>query len=108
LGELPIPRVADHGTVLDASGNVVKDYAGLGLPAFLEFDLPVGADAFLLEVNGARIRQELPDPRVRPAPAPIPKITTTRRPEPEPSERRGCLLLIVPLLTAIWRRLMGS
>jgi hypothetical protein len=100
-------RVADHGKVLDASGNVVKDYAGLGLPAFLEFDLPAGADAFLLEVNGVRIRQELPDPRIRPAPAPIPKITTTRRPEAEPSERRGCLVLIVPLLAAIWKCLAG-
>ena len=98
-------RVADNGKILDAQGRLIKDYAGLGLPAFLEFELPAGAEAFTLEVNGKMVRQEIPDPRIRPA-APIPKISS-RRPEPEPTPRRGCLLLFVPLVEAMWRALRG-
>jgi hypothetical protein len=103
-------RVADHGKILDPQGKVVKDYAGVGLPAFLEFELPAGSEFFLLEVNERQIRQEIPDPRLKPAP-PIPKISSRRpeargperrRPEPEPGRRRGCLLLLVPLLGALW------
>ncbi len=46
-------RVADHGRILDPGGRVVKDYSDTGLPAFLEFEVPAGADYFTLEVNGA-------------------------------------------------------
>jgi hypothetical protein len=97
-------RVADHGKILDADGKVVKDYSSLGLPAFIEFELPMGAKSFVLDVNGQQIQQDIPDPRVRPA-APIPKITV-KNPEPEPA-RRGCLLLLAPLLHAIWEALGG-
>jgi hypothetical protein len=99
-------RVADHGKLLDPNGNVIKDYAGVGLPAFLEFELPAGSESFFLEVNGQRIRQEIPDPRIRPAPVPIPKIAA-RAVEPPPA-RRGCLLLAAPLLAGIWRFIGGS
>jgi hypothetical protein len=54
-------RVADHGRILDPQGRVVKDYKGIGLPAFLEFEVPAGAAYFTLEVNGARIHQPLSD-----------------------------------------------
>lgn len=89
-------RVADHGKVLDADGRVVKDYTAVGLPAFLEFELPVNSTSFTLELHGRHIRQEIPDPRFRPAP-PIPKITSRRPQQPEPP-RRGCLSLLMPLL----------
>jgi hypothetical protein len=103
-------RVADHGKILDAAGKVIKDFEGVGLPAFLEFELPAGADCFVLEVNGQQIRQEIPDPRIRPAPqTPIPKISSRRaEPPPEPSPRRGCLVLLLPLLGAIWEALAGG
>lgn len=107
-------RVADHGKVLDPQGKVVKDYAGVGVPAFLEFELPAGSESFVLEVNGRKIRQEIPNPRLRPAP-PIPKISSrrpeisSRRPASErPATKRGCLLLLVPLLGAIWYALGGE
>jgi hypothetical protein len=93
-------RVADQGRVLDSVGRVVKDYAGVGLPAFLEFELPIGSEAFVLEVNDRQIRQAIPDPRVRPAPSiPIPKISS-RRPQAEPT-KRGCLSLLMPLMALI-------
>ncbi|MBY0527955.1 MAG: VWA domain-containing protein [Gemmataceae bacterium] len=54
-------RVADHGKVLDPSGRVVKNYSDTGLPAYLEFEMPTGAEYFTLEVNGNRIHQGLSD-----------------------------------------------
>src|SRR5262245_52770831 len=65
-------RVADHGRILDPQGRVVKDYSGSGVPAYLEFEVPAGAEFFTLEVNRHTIRQPLTDrPRapveVRPA-----------------------------------------
>src|SRR5207253_5293994 len=54
-------RVADHGRILDPQGRVVKNYEGVGLPAYLEFEVPAGAEYFTLEVNGARIHQGLSD-----------------------------------------------
>jgi hypothetical protein len=54
-------RVADNGRILDPQGRVVKDYSKGGLPAFLEFELPAGADHFTLEVNGTRVHQPLSD-----------------------------------------------
>jgi hypothetical protein len=99
-------RVADHGKVLGPQGNVLKDYAGVGLPAFLEFELAPGSEFFILDVNGRQIRQDIPNPKIRPAPV-IPKISSQRA-EPEPSRRRGCMLLLAPLLAAIWRALSGE
>jgi len=96
-------RVADHGKVFDDKGRLVKDYAGVGLPAFLEFEVPVNSEAFVLEVNERQIRQAIPDPRIRPAP-PIPKISSRRpQPKPEPPPKRGCALFLLPLLAvALW------
>lgn len=52
-------RVADKARLLDPQGNVVKNYADTGLPAFLEFELPAGSSYFVLEVEGQQIRQAL-------------------------------------------------
>jgi hypothetical protein len=52
-------RVADSGLVRDSAGNVVKNYADVGLPALLEFVLPAGSNAFTLEVAGQSITQPL-------------------------------------------------
>src|SRR5205085_5633175 len=54
-------RIADHGRILDPQGRVVKDYSDTGLPAFLEFEMPAGADYFTLDVNGNKIHQGLAD-----------------------------------------------
>jgi hypothetical protein len=81
-------RVADNGRILDPQGRVLKNYGDTGLPAYLEFEVPVGTPFFTLEVNGQRIHQGLSDqasvplsgaaapvaapPVARPAPPPIP------------------------------------
>jgi hypothetical protein len=70
--------VADSGAVLDAQGALIKRYEGR-LPAVLEFDVPAGCTGFILEVNGQRFPQALPDddddddhkPTARTATAPI-------------------------------------
>jgi hypothetical protein len=54
-------RIADHGRVLDPQGRVVKDYSDTGMSAFLEFEMPAGAEYFTLEVNGNKIHQGLSD-----------------------------------------------
>jgi hypothetical protein len=54
-------RVADNGRILDPQGRVVRDYSKGGLPAFLEFEVPAGAEYFTLEVNGTRVHQPLSD-----------------------------------------------
>jgi hypothetical protein len=54
-------RIADKGRILDPQGQVVKDYADTGMPAFLEFVMPAGADYFTLDVNGNKIHQGLSD-----------------------------------------------
>jgi hypothetical protein len=54
-------RVADKGRILDPQGRTVKDYEGVGLPAYLEFEMPVSANYFTLEVNGQRVNQVLAD-----------------------------------------------
>jgi hypothetical protein len=54
-------RVADHGRILDAQGHVIKNYEGVGLPAYLEFEVPAGSDYFTLEVRGHRVHQPLSD-----------------------------------------------
>jgi hypothetical protein len=60
-------RIADNGRILDPQGRVIKDYTGVGLPAYLEFDVPAGAAYFTLEVNGTRINQPLSDSASVPA-----------------------------------------
>src|SRR5262249_43290510 len=37
-------RIADHGKILDAQGRVVKNYGDVGMPAYLEFELPAGSE----------------------------------------------------------------
>ncbi|MFL5349493.1 MAG: vWA domain-containing protein [Hyalangium sp.] len=52
--------VAAGGTIYDDRGKVLRSYEGR-LPAVLEFDVPEGAKSFILEVNGQRYTQPLPD-----------------------------------------------
>jgi hypothetical protein len=52
--------VAAGGTILDEHGQVLKVYEGR-LPAVLEFDVPEGCTGFVLEVNGQRFPQPLPE-----------------------------------------------
>lgn len=52
--------VAAGGTIYDDKGKVLKVYEGR-LPAVLEFEVPEGAEAFVLEVNGQRYRQPMPE-----------------------------------------------
>jgi hypothetical protein len=61
----------------------VKDFSDTGLPAFLEFEMPAGAEYFTLEVNGTRVHQVLNDRAQAPvsgtpsAPAPVaPPVST--------------------------------
>jgi hypothetical protein len=54
-------RVADNGRILDPQGRIVKDYSDTGLPVYLEFTMPSGAEYFTLEVNGTRVNQVLSD-----------------------------------------------
>ena len=54
-------RIADKARILDPQGRVVKDYSDTGLTAYLEFEMPAGADYFTLEVGGNRVHQGLND-----------------------------------------------
>jgi hypothetical protein len=89
-------RVADKGKILDDADKVVKDYSDVGLPAYLEFEMPASSKAFILEVNGQRIRQELPD-EVQPIQSAgkkhSPGQTTKAGSEPQ-----GCLSIIAAIL----------
>ena len=80
-------RVANNGRILDAHGQLVKDYSDTGLPAFLEFEMPAGSDFFTLDVNGKRVQQPLSDRRagrqLRPPPL-RPSLSRWRR------ERHPC------------------
>src|SRR5204863_3722924 len=79
-------RVADRGRILDPRGTVLRDYSDRGLPAYLEFEAPIGTDYFILEVNGQRVQQPLRDgvriqekkaediPVLSPAPAAAPPM----------------------------------
>src|SRR5262245_15150594 len=89
-------RVADNGRILDARGNVLRDYTGRGLTAYLEFEAPAGSDYFVLEVNGQRIMQPLkdgvrvpttsaPPPVVAPTPPPPPPVPTPAKEEEDES-----------------------
>jgi hypothetical protein len=75
-------RVADNGRVLDPQGRVVKDYSDTGLPAYLEFVMPAGADYFTLEVSGSRIHQGLFD-RAKVPPSEL-AVPTAQPAEEEP------------------------
>lgn len=52
--------VAAGGTIYDQGGNILKLYEGR-LPAVLEFEVPEGTTSFVLEVNGQRFEQPLPE-----------------------------------------------
>jgi hypothetical protein len=83
-------RVADHGKILDPSGRLVKDYSDTGLPGVLEFEIPVDAQYFTLEVNGNRIHQGLYDRAQVPASelagqAPRPAAPPRSQPAPIPA-----------------------
>jgi hypothetical protein len=60
-------RIADNGRILDPHGGVVKNYSDTGMTAFLEFEMPVGAAYFTLEVNGNTIHQPLSEDATVPA-----------------------------------------
>lgn len=66
-------RVSSSGRVLDPSGNVVKDFSDVGVPALLEFEID-NVPYFTLEVNGSLIHQPLSDT----ASAPASQINTER------------------------------
>jgi hypothetical protein len=82
-------RVADHGRILDPSGRVVKDYSDTGLPAYLDFEMPVNSEYFTLEVSGNRIHQGLfdrahvPPPELGGARAAAPPQPASAAPIPE-------------------------
>jgi hypothetical protein len=92
-------RVADHGRILDDKGHVVKDYADVGLPAFLEFEVPASSSYFVLEVNGARITQPLSDSAApppsagplsaRPVSAPVADALPAEEEDPSSAEWRN-------------------
>ncbi len=52
--------VAAGGTITDDKGKVLKVYEGR-LPAVLEFEVPEGCEKFVLECNGQRFEQEIPE-----------------------------------------------
>lgn len=73
-------RVADHGKILDPQGRVIRDFTGVGLPAYLEFEVPADAAYFTLEVNGSRVHQTLDDSKPAPTSnlaAPIAPVSAT-------------------------------
>jgi hypothetical protein len=77
-------RVADNGRILDPHGRVVKDYSDVGLPAYLEFEMPAGAEYFTLEVNGSRVNQVLSDRAQAPASTSTPQ-SPALTPTPPPT-----------------------
>lgn len=71
-------RVAASGRILAPDGTVLKDYAGVGVPALIEFEAPAGADYFTLEVAGRRFHQPLRDGVEAPASDEVPSSTARR------------------------------
>ncbi len=51
--------VAPGGRVLDSNKNLVKDYRDTGVPALMEFILPAGSDAFMIEIGENVVVQSL-------------------------------------------------
>ncbi len=79
-------RVADHGRILDPQGRVLRDYAGTGLPAYLEFEVPAGTPYFTLDVNGTRVNQALSDQAQVPSSGPAtPAPSQSATPPPLPA-----------------------
>jgi len=78
-------RVAEHGQILDPRGRVVKDYAGAGLPAYLEFEMPGDAEYFTLAVNGQLIHQGLTDLARVPASGPAAAPASAGKPAAPPA-----------------------
>jgi hypothetical protein len=76
-------RVADNGRLYDHQGRLIRDFAGSGLPAYLDFEVPAGAPYFTLEVNGHRIQQPLSDSVPAPT-SPAPAARTPAAPVPPP------------------------
>ena len=54
-------RISDGGRLLDPAGKVIRDFSDTGMSAFLEFEVPAGAEYFTLEVNGNQVHQGLTD-----------------------------------------------
>jgi hypothetical protein len=75
-------RVADNGRIVDPQGRVVKDFSDSGLPAYLEFEMPSGAEYFTLEVNGTRVHQVLSDRAHAPAASTTPIQTSVSSSSP--------------------------
>jgi hypothetical protein len=79
-------RIADHGRIVDPHGHMIRDYSDTGgLPALLRFVMPAGADAFVLEVNGQRIRQPLFDEKSIPVVIPVEAQIPIRPSTPSPA-----------------------
>ena len=79
-------RIADNGRILDAQGRVVKDYRDVGLPAYLDFEVPAGTEYFTLDVNGSRINQPLSDRARVPPPLAAPVASPVAPVVPKPVE----------------------
>jgi hypothetical protein len=75
-------RVADNGKICDPKGAVLKSYESGGLPAYLEFEAPVGAAYFTLEVNSSVIHQPLYDAAV----VPTSNVAAPAAAEPTPTK----------------------
>ena len=75
-------RVADNGKILDDKGRVVVDYSDVGLPAFLEFEMPAGSASFVLDVNGYKVQQSLTDRAPPPFVESAPKAAAPAAPPP--------------------------
>ena len=72
-------RVADHGKILDPQGRVIKDYSDTGLPAYLEFEVPIGRR--VLHAGG----QRHPHPSGPFRPRPRAGLGDERGPAPAPA-----------------------
>jgi hypothetical protein len=90
-------RVSDSGRILDQQGRIIKNYSDTGLPAVLEFEVPVGSEYFTLEFEGNRIHQALFErakvppaevvPTVHPAPTAPAPAPAADRPAPQPAKK---------------------
>jgi hypothetical protein len=72
-------RVADRGRIVDPQGKTIKDYSDVGVPAYLEFEVPAGTEYFTLEVDGNRIHQGLND-QARVPPPEVAAAAPTQKP----------------------------
>ncbi len=51
--------VANRGLIRDSSGTILRDYRARGVPALLEFTLPLGAKSFTLEIGDQPFTQPI-------------------------------------------------